>query len=395
MSDSPEEAVLEAPPGEAALGVAPQTAPATEPQPAPPPRPVRVAWIAGADSFEDYVRVLQPLAVGLMDEMIEAVVFCPASAAERVRAAVPFDVVTYPDGRWWLLRESSAEPLRAELRKRKVALLHGLDASAAKLTARLGQTTGLGYLLSSYSLTDSGRLGEGGRGAWALLAASEPIREALEEHAGGGRVYLVRPGVYHVRHATCFSEPDRSAAILAGGPLVDEPAYEAVLQCFRELVARKVDCALFLLGSGPAERRLRERANHLGLGAHLTFVDSPRMDDLTGIFRSADLYIAPVVREEVDMQSLLAMAAGVPVLAAAGHGADDFLRDGQTVLAFARASAAELVAKVTNLLADYAAARALAEGAIRYIHEHHSPAANVALLAKLYRRAAAERATDG
>jgi glycosyltransferase involved in cell wall biosynthesis len=355
---------------------------------------VRVAWIAGADSFEDYVRVLQPLAVGLMDEMIEAVVFCPASAAERVAAAVPFEVVTYPDGRWWLLRDPSAEPLRAELRKRKVALLHGLDASAAKLTARLARGAGLGYLLSSYSLSDGAQLGEGGRGAWALLAASDAIHDALEQHAGGGRVYLLRPGVYHVRHATCFSEPDRSAAIVAGGPLIDEPAYDVVLQCFSQLVAHKVDCAYFLIGSGPAERRLRERANRLGLSAHLTFVDSPRMDDLTGIFRSADLYIAPVVRDEVDMQSLLAMAAGVPVLAAAGRGADDFLRDGQTALAFPKGNAAELTSKVTGLLEDYAAARALAEGALRYIHDNHSPAANVALLAKLYRRAA-ERGTDG
>jgi phosphatidylinositol alpha-1,6-mannosyltransferase len=181
-------------------------------------------------------------------------------------------------------------------------------------------------------------------------------------------------------------------AIVAGGPLADLEAFDAVLQCFAELALRKFDCVFFVLGSGPAERRLRRRAAELKLLGQLTFADCHPLGQLTGIFKAADVYISPVVQRAVDVRSLLAIAAGVPVLAAAGEGANDFLRDGQTAISFAPGAAAELTVKLASLLDDYASARSLADSAIQYIHENHSPAVHVVGLAHLYRQAVGELA---
>jgi glycosyltransferase involved in cell wall biosynthesis len=283
----------------------------------------------------------------------------------------------------------------AELRRRKVDLLHGLDGSAAVLTRALARRAGLGYLLSSYSVDDAWRLGDAGRGASGVLAASEPIRQALISHGAAppGRIHLMRPGVYHVRRATCFSDPDHSTAIVAGGTLDDQPAMEAVLLCFCELVARKLDCVFFIMGAGRSERRLRRRAEELNLRHHLTFTGCPPMGELTGIFQAADVYVAATGQDQIDMRSLLAMAAGVPVLAAGGDGVSDFLRDGETVMSFTPGDAGELTVKLAMLLDDRASARALADSAIQYIHDNHSPAANVAALARICRQSAAEPVT--
>lgn len=356
-------------------------------------RRIRVAWIAGRETFDSLAPVLQPLAVGLVDEVLDVVVFVPASADRRALASLPQEVAAYRPVRWWHLGGSAVEPLAAEVRRRKIDLLHGLDGSVARLTRRLARATHLRYLLSSYSFEDASRLGRLGD-AGEALAASEPIRRALVARGVGRaeQVHLLRPGVFHVRRATCFNEPDHSVAVIAGGELSDLPAFDAVLRCFAELAARKLDCVFFLLGSGWAERRLRARAEQLGLQRHLSFVDFRPIGQLTGVFKAADIYIAPTVERAVDVRSLLAIAAGVPVLAAAGEAASDFLRDGETTMFFRRDDAAELTVKLAALLDERASARALAQSAIEYIHVNHSPAVHVTALAHICRQAVARPA---
>ena len=358
------------------------------------PRLVRAAWIAGRDTFDLYACLLQPVAIGLMDEMVDVVVFCPSPGGAEPLASVPCEVARCPEVRWWGPRHAVVEGLAGELRKRKIDLLHALDASAARLTRALARATGLPYVLASYSLGDAQRLGDPARHAAAVLAGSEPVRRALLSGGigPGDQVRLLRPGVHHVRRPTCFNEPRHSAAIIAGGPLADVEAFDAVLRSFAELALRKFDCVFFILGSGPAERRLRRRAEELKLSEHLTFADCHPLGQLTGIFKAADVYVSPVVQTAVDVRSLLAIAAGVPVLAAAGEGANDFLRDGQTAISFAPGDAAELTVKLAAMLDDYASARSLAESAIQYIHENHSPAVHVVGLAHLYRQTIGELA---
>jgi len=364
---------------------------ATEPVvPPPDTEPLRVAWVAGAETIGRLGRVLQPLAVGLLDEMIELAVLCPDGDAGAL-AAAPCEVVPYAAARWWPLGGGPVEPLAGELKRRKVAVLHGLDGSAGKLTADLARAAAVPYFLNSDALADRRRLAEAGRGAAAVLAASEPLQHALIGQAvcAGERVRLMRPGVYHVRRPTCFTEPGHSTAVIAGGPLTDPGPFEAVLECFAELSARQYDCVYFLIGDGPAERSLRKRAGALGLREQLTFVVGQPLAELPGIFKSADLYVSPTTYSRIDIRSLLAMAAGVPVLAAGPAGVSDFLRDGETATFFQATNAAELTVKLAALLDDRAAARSLAAAAIEYVHVHHSPAVNVTGLAHLYKQAVA------
>jgi len=352
---------------------------------APAVVPVRVAWAVGPESFSRYARMLQPLAVGLMDEFIELTVMCQIVDDESPMCT-PCETIPCPCRGWLGYRRSSIERIGENVRRWKADLIHAIDASAADLARRVAADQNLPYIVGGFDLADARRLRDIAAGAAMLLPASQPIADALAAHGmDKRRIRLLRPGVYNVRHATCFQELGNSMAVVAGGPLENFHTFDAVLRCFAELTARKFDCVFFVIGSGPCEKKLRQQARKLNLGQRITFIDALPAEQLARIFRDADIYITPAPQRAVDMQSLLAMAAGVPVLAAAGKNANDFLRDGETVMGFTCGDYAELTVKLLAMLDDRASARALAENALEYIRRNHSAAANVTALASMYR----------
>jgi glycosyltransferase involved in cell wall biosynthesis len=198
------------------------------------------------------------------------------------------------------------------------------------------------------------------------------------------RLHLLRPGVYQVRHASCFTQPQYSITLVAGGRLDDAKACQAVVRAFAEVAERKYDCAYFILGAGRAERKVRWLAGKLGLRADLAFADWQAHWQLEEIFKAADIYVAIAPQRDLDARCLLAMAAGVPILSA-GAGASDFLIEAKTALLYRRGDEADLSVKLVHFLEDRAAARALADGALDYLREHHTPAAMVSRLAAVYR----------
>lgn len=360
-----------------------------------PPR-IRAAWVAGPETFRRYGRTIGPLAVGLMDEFVDLTCLCPPGPESQTPLPLPCERIACPPRGWLGYGEAAIERLGDSLRRWKVDLIHALDASAAELARKLAAERDVPYLVTSFDLADGRRLAKQADSARLLLAGSEPIARAL---AGPRRaetpIRLFRPGVYHVRHATCFQDPEHSAAVVAGGSPATFAAFDAVLSCLAELVSRNVDCVLFVVGSGGSERRLRRQAARLALGSRLTFIDAMPSEQFARVLREADIYIAPAPRRSIDIHSLLAMAAGVPVLAATGGGANDFLRDGQTARCFAGGNATDLTDKLEGMFEDRAGARALADSALEYLRGHHSLAGNVAALAGMYREVLTARKASG
>ncbi|HUT61629.1 MAG TPA: glycosyltransferase family 4 protein [Phycisphaerae bacterium] len=356
------------------------------------PRPLRVAWVAGPQTLEDYGRILQPVAIGLLDELVELTAVCPERADAGALPSPPMKLVRYGRLSWWAFWETApkVQELAEGVRESGIDLLHALDAGAAPLTIRLSRLAGVRYLVSGYALPDARALGRlPGAAAGALAGSAQVLKRMRRRHVvSPDKLHLLRPGVYQVRHATCFTDPQRSVTLVAGGRMNDLRAFRAAIRSFADIIAKGYDCACFLLGGGPAEPELRAAAEKLSLGNALTFADRQPHALLSEIFKAADIYISPVAGRGLDVPCLLAMAAGVPVLAT-GQGASDFLREGQTALFFRRGDAADLTARLVGLLEDRASARALADRALEHLREHHRPAAMVAELARIYRQASA------
>jgi len=349
---------------------------------------LRVVWVATARTLERFSPVLKPLAIGLMDEAVELTLLCPPQADLRGLPCPPMDVIHHTRPGWWTSERRSAEALAVTLKDRKLQLLHALDVASARWVRRLARQMNLPQVISCNELADPRHLPTMGPDTF-VLAANEAIRRGLlSRHiADIEQIFLVRPGVHPVRQPTCFYQPNRSATILAAGITEDGASFEAMLRAFAALRDQQTDCKFFLISNGRTERRLRALAERLNLRHELTFVDRLPYAEMPGLLKAADVFCSPVAAPGVDILSLLAMAAGACVLTSA-KAKCDFLIDGQTTVQFAPADSADLLRKLQALLDDKPAACRLAESALVYVRQHHSPTQMVSQIVAIYRQAA-------
>lgn len=349
--------------------------------------PLKVAWVAGPETLRRLGRILSPLAVGLMDEVVDVLALVPDGEQVSELPTPPVTVYRYRRGKVLPGWAKVLDELQPVVRDSGARLLHALDGSALALTRRLAGELGLGYVLSVYDM-DTARGGRLGTDCRAVLAASVPVEKSLVEHrvAPPSRVRTVRPGLVQVRHATCFQDRGTTPAILAGGGGRDARPYETLISAFKTVLDAGQSCALFVVAQGPAERRIRLFAEKLGLNGEVTFVDRPGGRQLAGLLQAADLYVSPTPMQEVDVDALLAMAAGDPVVAARSA-VSDFIRPDETVLAYDPTEPAELAQALMGLLTDRAQARAQAEAALAYVQEKHSASGMISEMAQAYRRA--------
>jgi glycosyltransferase involved in cell wall biosynthesis len=105
-----------------------------------------------------------------------------------------------------------------------------------------------------------------------------------------------------------------------------------------------------IVGSGPEEKRLRERATHLGFDPSGIFVGT--RDDISEILELLDIVVIPSLSESFGMVALEAMRSSRPVVASSVGGLPELVRHGETGLLVPPKSPAALARAVCELLAD-------------------------------------------
>lgn len=83
-----------------------------------------------------------------------------------------------------------------------------------------------------------------------------------------------------------------------------------------------------LVGDGPQRRAVRRRIRRLGLGEVVELPGRLDHEQIRGLYRSADLYLAPATLESFGIAALEARCAGLPVIARRNTGIADFVTDG-------------------------------------------------------------------
>jgi glycosyltransferase involved in cell wall biosynthesis len=224
-----------------------------------------------------------------------------------------------------------------------------------------------------------------------VFAGSEPLAKRLRSRFRdkSDLIHQVNLGV-HVREKTAAFTGERIRAVVGVGPLTPGNNFDQLLAACAHLKERGYQAIYFIVGSGPAEHKLRELADARELGESFTIV--PDLHRLERICDGIDVLVQPFVCRRLDLRLLEAMAAGVAVVARNG-GAIDLLRDGENGIELKQGDEAELTLVLQRLLDDPQMGRRLGDNAREFVREHHLAGSTVQKLTTVVREVAMARRT--
>ena len=125
---------------------------------------------------------------------------------------------------------------------------------------------------------------------------------------------------------------------------------------------------LVIAGAGPAEEKVREAFGSFGERVHWAGVIAP--DVLKRLYRAADLYLWPAVKEAFGMSLIEAQAAGLPVVAGRSGGIPSIVVDGETGLLTPEGDTGAFAAAVASLLRDEKRRFAMGKAAMDFAERH-------------------------
>ncbi|MDV2503965.1 MAG: glycosyltransferase family 4 protein [bacterium] len=173
----------------------------------------------------------------------------------------------------------------------------------------------------------------------------------------------------HVRKQYGFGEGQ--PVILMVATLSKQKGVQIGLEAVGRLRETFPNLGVLVVGGGPYEEILRELADRLGLAERVVFCGPVEPETMPAYYNAADLFVNPTLRVE-GMPCVIteAMASGTPVITSAMGGIPDVVVHGQTGRLVPRGDVDRLSEEIARLLTHPEERRALAETALRHVHDH-------------------------
>lgn len=102
-----------------------------------------------------------------------------------------------------------------------------------------------------------------------------------------------------------------------------------MLRGVRAAVPADVSIRAVIVGDGPARARVERFLARHGMTSWVSLPGRLDRDEIRDLYRRADVFVAPADLESFGIAALEARCAGVPVVAKAGNGIAEFVRDGR------------------------------------------------------------------
>jgi glycosyltransferase involved in cell wall biosynthesis len=177
--------------------------------------------------------------------------------------------------------------------------------------------------------------------------------------------------------------PGRGAVYV--GRLAPEKGVDLLIDAWREQGGAR----LAIVGSGPAEAALRERARGV---PGVEFLGAQDRDGVLRALRAAAFAVVPSRWYEISpFAAIEALACARPVVAWRGGALADLVGDGRSGLLFDALDAASVARACARLLGDAELVRRLGAGAREDYLERHAPEAGLHAREKLYAAVSDER----
>lgn len=136
-----------------------------------------------------------------------------------------------------------------------------------------------------------------------------------------------RPSVEVAARAD-YGFTDDQVLLVTVGRLVARKAVDQLISVLKD--AGRPDAHLVIVGSGPQEQALRQKAAELGLAERVHFRGQASERDKLRLLQMSDIFVSTSQHEGFGLVFLEAMASGLPVVCYGYGGQTDFLVDGVT-----------------------------------------------------------------
>ena len=310
-------------------------------------RRTRVLYLAHAFSVGGAEEMVLNL-VRHLPHRFEPVVMCINSAGpiglEIERTGVPFEVLGLTPG---VARPFDIVKLRDALFAWRPAIVHTFLLTASlygRFAAMLAQVPiVIGSEVNIYARKHPLHVRAERwlmRGTDAVVASAESVRDFYVDQIGADRssVEVIYNAVDWAQLQTTVAagELRASLSIPANAPLagiiarLTEQKAHAVLFDAIATTPALSDLHLLVVGDGELRESLAQRASALGLEARVHFAGARR--DLGNVLAAIDVFVMPSLWEGLPLAMVLAMGAGLPVVASAVAGIPEIVKDGETGL---------------------------------------------------------------
>jgi glycogen(starch) synthase len=179
--------------------------------------------------------------------------------------------------------------------------------------------------------------------------------------------------------------------IVFAGRLVHEKGVQTLLDAVRPLRSAHPGLRLAGAGTGVHEAALHARARRLRIARCVDWLGFVAEDEVAALLGAADVVVVPSLYEPFGIVALEAAAAHTPLVVAETGGLLDLVTDGVATASFAPKDVDGLVAAVTTVLADPAAARLATRRADRVIRRDYTWQAVATHTGDVYERARSAR----
>jgi glycosyltransferase involved in cell wall biosynthesis len=215
-----------------------------------------------------------------------------------------------------------------------------------------------------------------------VIAISQQVKDHLRDDfkVGEERIRIIHNGIdierFCVQDETArFSAKEKfglQGAKIIGiiARLSDVKGHIYLIQAMQEVLKKRPDSRLLIIGEGREERKLRDLAKNLGIADKVSFI--PSVTDTAEALSAIDVFVTPSLKEGLGLSLMEAMGCGIPVVGSNVGGIKTLIRHGENGLLVEPADPERLSGAILELLQDELKAKSLGEAARIFIHQNFS-----------------------
>ncbi len=165
-----------------------------------------------------------------------------------------------------------------------------------------------------------------------------------------------------------YAIPDR-LILLYAGRLDKEKRIEVIFRSLPDIIER-VNAHMVVAGTGKLRSGLEVLAANLGIRDRVTFTGYLSDEELTRIYRVAQVFVMAGVAELQSIVTMEAMASGLPVIAAHALALPELVHDGENGFLFTQDDPRSLATAAVKILSDEPLRNQMAKKSLEIIQTH-------------------------